>query len=157
MALIIEDGTGVSGAQSFATAAECTAFAYAFFGSNLPGSAADKEATLWRTFVFMSGLRWVDGVWPTFGGTIPDAVKHAQSVFARAEHASPGVLAPTVTLGQAKVLTKVGSIGWTPLKDGATVEDLKPVVSQAYDFIRPWLQYDPSRDGTSGVTGIMVV
>jgi hypothetical protein len=157
MALIIENGTGVAGAQSFETAAECTAFALAFFGSSLPGGTAEKEATLWRTFVFMSGLRWKPDVWPTFGGTIPDAVKHAQSVFARVEHIKPGALAPTVTLGQAKTLTKVGQIGWTPLKSDVTVEDLKPVVSQAYDFIREWLEYDPSRDGTSGITGVMVV
>lgn len=156
MTLIIENGTGVTGAQSFETVAECEAFALAFFGSNLTGSTAQKEATLWRTFVFMSGLRWKAGVWPTFGGTIPDAVKHAQSVFARAEHAAVGTLAPTVTPANAKVLVEVKGIKWQALNDSADIEDMRPVVAQAFDFIRPWLDYDPSRDGSAGYTGIMV-
>ncbi|MDZ7904606.1 MAG: DnaT-like ssDNA-binding protein [Cypionkella sp.] len=157
MALIIENGTGVTGAQSFETVAECEAFALSFYGSNLTGSQQSKESALWRAFVFMSGLRWLPDTFPTFGGTIPDAVKHAQSVFARAEHSAPNSLSPTITLGGSKVLTKVGSIGWTPLQDKSTVESLRPVVTQGFDFIRDYLEFDPSRDGSGLYPAVLVV
>lgn len=157
MALIIEDGTGVTGADSFVTVAECEAFATAYYGNSLTGSPTDKEAALRRAFVFMSGLRWLPDTWVTFGGTIPQAIKNGQHVFARAEFQSSGVLSPTVTLSGAKVLTKVGSLAWTPKDGDNTVEAARPVVTMGFDFIRPWLEFDPSRDGSIGYTGIMAV
>jgi hypothetical protein len=157
MPLIIEDGTGVAGADSFETVAECEAFALAYFGASLTGSPASKEAALRRAFVFMSGLRWKADLWPTFEGSIPQAIKNGQSVFARVEFQTSGFLSPNVNLSQAKVLTKVGSLGWTAKDGDNTVEAARPVVTMGLDFIRPWLEYDPSRDGSIGFTGIMAV
>lgn len=157
MALIIEDGTGVANADSFETVAECTAFALAYFGHSLPGSEAEKEASLRRAFYYMQALRWKAGLWPTFGGTIPAAVKHAQTLFARAEHKSAGALSPDVTLGGQKVLNKVDTIGWQVTGPEATVENSRPIVTAAFDFLRPYLDYDPARDNTPGITGVMVV
>lgn len=157
MALIIEDGTGVSNADSYETVAECEAFSLAYFGHNLTGNTASKEASLRRAFYFMQGLRWKAGTYPLFGGTIPTAVKHAQTLFARAEHQNVGALSPTVTLGGQKVLTKVDVLGWEVSGPEATVENSRPVVTAAYDFLRPWLDFDPARDSSIGVTGAMVV
>lgn len=157
MALIIEDGTGVSGADTFVTVAECSAFATAYFGASLNGNNTDKEAALRRAFVFMSGLRWKTGLWPTFGGSIPQGIKNGQHVFARVEFQSPLVLSPQVNLSQGKVLTQVGSLQWTPKSGGDTVEEARPVVTMAFDFIRPWLEYDPSRDKSVGFVGIFAV
>lgn len=157
MPLTIENGSGVSGADSFATVAEFDAFALDYFGEDLAGTDAAKEAALRRAFVFMSGLRWLDDTWATFGGTIPAAVKLGQAAFARAEMTAAGALSPTIDLSQSKVLTKVGSLGWTPTGGDVTVEGSRPVVTMGYDFLRPWLDYDPSRDGSVGYTGIMVV
>ena len=153
MPLIIENGTGVDGADSFVTVEEYQDFLMAYFGGAAIGDAPDLR----RAFVFMSGLRWKADTWPLFGGEIPQAVKNGQSVFARAEAESAGVLSPQVDLSQQKVLTQVGSLQWTPKSGGDTVESARPVVTMGFDFIRPWLEFDPSRDGSIGFTGIMVV
>ena len=135
MTLTIEDGTGVAGADSFVTVAECEAFAAAYFGHSLTGSPADKEAALRRAFVVMSGLPWKSGVWPTFCGTIPDAVKNAQHVIARVEFQSPGSLSPVFDKSKAKTLTQVGSIQWTPKGGANTFEAARPIVAMAMDFL----------------------
>ena len=110
MALVIVDGAGVAGADSFEAVTECEAFALDYYGSNMTGSSAQKEASLRRAFYYMQGLRWRAGLWPTFGGSIPSGVKHAQTIFARAEHAATGALSPTVTTSGQKVLTAVDSL-----------------------------------------------
>lgn len=153
MALIIENGTGVAGADSYATSAEYIAFVQDYFGTTV---AADDPA-LRRAFYYMQGLRWKSGTYPLFGGTIPVAVKHAQTLFARAEQQSPGALSPDVKLAGQKVLTKVGTIGWQATAPMATVENSRPVVTAAFDFLRPYLDFDPARDSSIGITGVMVV
>lgn len=146
MALVIEDGSGVTGADSFNTVAECTAHAIAYFGASLSGSDAMKESALRRAWVYMSALDWLPGLWPTFGGTIPEPVKVAQSVLARAEFKKAGALSPEVTLAGQKVLTEVKGIRWTVVGDANTVEQSRPVVTMAMDLLRPYLTIDPARD-----------
>jgi hypothetical protein len=136
MPLTIENGTGVSGADSFVTVAECEAFAVAYFGASLAGSAQNKEAALRRAFVLMSALPWKPELWLTFGGTIPQAVKNAQHVFARVEFQSPGALSPVYDKSQAKTLTAVGSLQWTPKAGPNTVDAARPVVTMAMDFLK---------------------
>lgn len=136
MALIIEDGTGVEGADSFETVEQCSAFALAYWGHSLTGSPTDKEAALRRAFVLMSVLPWKPDLWPTFGGTIPQAVKNAQSSIARVEFQSPGSLSPVYDKSQAKTLTAVGSLQWTPKAGPNTVEAARPVVTMAMDFLK---------------------
>jgi hypothetical protein len=136
MTLTIENGTGVAGADSFETVAECEAFAVAYWGHSLTGSPQSKEAALRRAFVLMSALPWKPDLWPTFGGTIPQAVKNAQSAFARVEFQSPGSLSPVYDKSQAKTLTAVGSLQWTPKAGPNTVEAARPVVTMAHDFLK---------------------
>lgn len=140
MTLTIEDGTGVTGADSFVTVEECSAHAVAYFGASLSGNAADKEAALRRAWVYMSALTWkADYPWPTLGDEIPEAVKLAQSVFARAEFQSVGVLSPSVTLSSSKVLNKAGEIGWSVSHGPNTVDAARPVVTMAMDLLKPYL------------------
>ena len=136
MSLTIEDGTGVAGADSFATLADYEAFLLAYFGAAMTGTAPLQEAALRRAFAFMATLDWKPELWPTFGGEIPDAVKRAQSALARFEQATPGGLTPDVNRSQGKVLTQVGSIGWTPKDSPNTVEAARPVVTMAMDFLK---------------------
>lgn len=147
MALIIEDGTGVPNADSFNTVAECSAHAVKYFGQALAGSEADKEAALRRAFVYMSALDWLQDLWPTFGGTIPEAVKLAQSVFARAEFKNINFLSPSVALQGRKVLNKVGEIGWDVRHGPDTVEAARPIVTMGMDFLAPYLQNNPAKTG----------
>lgn len=135
MALIIEDGTGVANADSFVTVTECEAFAVAWFGASLAGSPTSKEAALRRAFGFMRSLNWVDDAFPTFGGTIPTAVKDAQHIFARAEFQNQGALQPTVTPGQSKVLVGVGSLQWQ-VTGQSGVDAQRATVTMALDRLK---------------------
>lgn len=140
MTLTIEDGTGVTGADSFVTVEECSAHAVAYFGASLSGSTADKEAALRRAWVYMAALSWKsDSPWPTLGGTIPEPVKVAQSVFARVEFQNVGALSPNVTRSSNKVLNKAGEIGWSVSHGPNTVEAARPVVTMAMDLLKPYL------------------
>lgn len=139
MALVIEDGTGVTGADSFATIAELQTTVTSYFAETQSGTDAIKEAALRRAFIFMKSLEWKsDYPFPTIGGTIPAEVKTAQAIFARYEAANPEGLQPSVIAGQQKVLTQVGSIGWTPT--GQTgVDAQKASVTMAMDLIKDYL------------------
>lgn len=146
MTLTVEDGTGVTGADSFATAAEFDAHCLAYFGASVSGTDALKEAALRRAWVFMAALDWKAGLWPLFGGQIPEPVKLAQGVLARVEFQSAGALSPDVMLSGRKVLTEVKGIKWQVVGDAATVEQSRPVVTMAMDLLRPYLAVDPARD-----------
>jgi len=139
MALTIEDGTGVTDADSFATLVEFAASQVAIYGTALTGTDAENEASLRRAYLFMKSLNWkADAEYPTFTGTIPADIKTAQSIFARAELASPASLQPSVTPGQQKVLTRVGEIGWTPT--GQTgVDAQRSVVTMAMDLLKDYI------------------
>jgi hypothetical protein len=156
MALVIETGAGIAGADSFATLAEGTDFSVKYFGADLTGDTAAIEACYRRGFYDMRGLRWKDGLWPTFGGAIPLEVKQAQVIFAKAENAKQGVLSPRVNLGRAKTLTGIDVMKWETSGPEATVENSRPVETAAFDFLRPYLIFDPARDNRVGLSGIMV-
>lgn len=147
MPLTIEDGTGVTGADSFATEAELdTTRANVFEASD--GDTAGKEAALRRAYLFMRSLPWLtDCEFPTFGGTIPADIKTAQGIFAHYEMANPQGLQPSVVPGQQKILTQVGDIGWTPT--GQTgVDAQRGQVTMAMDLLKSYL------DGSGSTTFI---
>lgn len=52
--LIVEDGTGVAGADSFVTLEECTAWSEKYYGHALTGSDAVKDAALRRAAAWLS-------------------------------------------------------------------------------------------------------
>lgn len=134
MALIIENGTGVAGAESFVTVAECEEFATKWFGASLSGSPEKKEAALRRAFGYMRALPWADATaWPTFGGAIPDAVKEAQHIFARAEFQSLNALQPNVTAGQTKILVELGDMKWQVNGASHGVDAQRQTVTMAFD------------------------
>jgi hypothetical protein len=159
MPLIIEDGTGIANADSYVTVAECDAFAVAFFGASLGGSLADKEAALRRAAAFMNGLPWkglrTEGrdqglAWPRTGVTdgeendiseneIPQEIKRAQMIFARAEFQTPGLLSPVVNIVQQKTLIEVRGIRWQPRSAPNTIEAARPVVTAAMEQVKDLL------------------
>lgn len=139
MALTIEDGTGVTGADSFITLVEYAAEQVDLWGSALDGTDPLKEAAIRRAWYYMKSLDWKAAYpFPTLGGTIPDDIKTAQASLARAEQSNPGILQPSVVPGQQKVLTKVGEIGWTAT--GQTgVDAHRTVVTMAADLLKNYL------------------
>jgi hypothetical protein len=166
MALIIEDGTGVLNADSYVTVAECEAFAIAYYGASLAGSPQKKEAALRTAALFMNSLPWQGRrtfgrnqglAWPRTGledgeriedgegneiseTEIPEEIKNAQHIFARAEFIAPGFLSPSVTITQTKTLIEVKGIKWQPRSAPNTVEAARPVVTQAIDIVEQFFK-----------------
>ena len=160
MALIIETGAGIAGADSYQTVAQLDAYALAFFGAALTGTDGEKEAALRRSAAFMNslpfkavrtkgraqGLAWPrDGVTDDEGNEIeadkvPQEVKNAQLIFARAELQSPGILTPTVVQNEGIKRERVGPIETEFADTSKRVEAFRPIVTQAMDIIEGLLQ-----------------
>ena len=139
MSLVIENGTGVSGADSFITVADFEAITLKLFNHVETGNTASKEAALRRAWYYLKSLSWKsDYPFPTLGGTIPADVETAQAILAHYEKANPNGLAPNVIPGQQKVLTRVGEIGWTPTGSSG-VDAQRAVVTMAQDLLKPYL------------------
>lgn len=66
---------------------------------------------------------------------IPEEIKRAQIEFAFRELAKPGSLAPDVILSQAKVLTQVGPVQWTPLSKSASAGTLAPTITKVNELL----------------------
>lgn len=139
MALTIEDGTGVTGADSFATVAEYDATHDDIYAHTEHGSTAQKEAALRRAWYYMKSLSWKsDYPFPTLGGTIPADVKTAQAILAHYELDNVNGLQPTVVPAQQKVLNRVGEIGWK-VTGQTGVDAQRAVVTMAADLLKPYL------------------
>lgn len=140
MALTVEDGTGVAGADTFATVAQCEAWSMAFWNTAFTGDTAAKEAALRRAFAFMRSLPWAsDYPFPTMGGEVPVLVRDAQCAFAKVEIDAPGFLSPVVNIGDRKVLVEVKGIRWEPRSAPNTIEAARPVVTVAMDMLAGFL------------------
>lgn len=131
MTLTIEDGTGVTGADSFVTTAEYEAYLLDYFGETVTAN----EPAMRRAFGYMRSLNWIDNAFPTFAGTIPQAVKDAQCVFARAETADAESLQPTLTPGQTSVLVGVDSFRWQVTGAGG-IDAQRQVVLMGMDLLK---------------------
>ena len=139
MALTIESGTGVTGADSFITVAELDAVCTDYFAHTETGSNAMKEAAIRRAWLYLKSLSWkTDYPFPTLGGTIPADVKTAQGILAHYEKESPNGLQPSVVPGQQKVLNRVGEIGWK-VTGQAGVNAQRAVVTMADDLLKPYV------------------
>jgi len=147
MALVIEDGTDVDGADSFVTAVQAAASEVSYFGASSITDDDAGEASLRRAWVYMAALDWKADTYPLFGGTIPDAVKVAQAVFARAEFQTPNFLSPSQSLSGRKVLSEVKGIKWDVQSAPATIEAMRPVVTMGFDLLKPYLAKDLSKTG----------
>lgn len=104
MSLVIEDGSIVAGAESFATAAELVTYA-ANFGKTIPADTAAQESILRRAALQMSAMSWKGGLvselqtlsWPRVdvyrenwlapSNAIPAQIKAGQMALAAEIHA----------------------------------------------------------------------
>lgn len=165
MALIIEDGTNVAGAEAYSSVTDCSAWAVKYYGHALTGSNDDKEAAIRRAVAYLDGLKW-KGIrthgrgqalaWPRAGATdceglsigandIPPEVIFSQHVFARAEFQSPGILTPSVNLGAVVRREKVDVIEqeFDTSRMQGTVNELRPLLTMALDKIGCLLSSKP--------------
>jgi hypothetical protein len=70
----------------------------------------------------------------------PEVVQFAVIEAALVEARNPGSLAPTVKASDAKTLTGVGSIRWTPIKGAAGVDALRPRMLHVEAMLRAALR-----------------
>jgi hypothetical protein len=159
MALVVETGGIVAGAESYVTAAEYAAFHLAYFGTAETATEAVQEAALRRAGAYMDALEWsgqkAQGrlqamAWPRSwmqdregfavdATTIPDEVKEAQMLFARAEILEPGALSPNFTASKQKTLIEVKGIRWQAPNLSATASANRQVVTDAMGRIKDFL------------------
>lgn len=149
MALEVYDGTNPTTAESQTSVADCVTFAAAYYGSNLPGSVTDKEATLRRTNSYMMGLPWAtepaNGLaqtvpFPRVGYEgVPWQVTQSVHMFARAEHQSTGALNPTVTSGGLVKREKVDVLE-VEYVEPKTADTSRQLVTDALTLIAPFLK-----------------
>lgn len=157
MALTIETGAGIAGAQAYADADAYIAWHLAYYGAAPTDTEAAIEAGILRSMAFLDVQRWVGArvsgraqalAWPRAGALdadgneiaeteIPAEVIFAQHAFTRAELATPGALSPDVTLAGQKVLTQVDVLQWEVQKVPNTVDSLRLTVTAAMDKIKP--------------------
>lgn len=136
MALTVENGTGVTGADTFITLAEFTTLAAGYFDT--PAIAA--EPPIRRAWFYMKSLTWRTAFpFPTLGGTIFADVKLAQAILAQYEAENPNGLQPSVVPGQQRILNRVGDIGWAVTGSSGT-DSQRAVVTSAGDLLKPYIQ-----------------
>ncbi len=157
MALIIEDGTGVEDANSFATVAECRAFADAR-GLDLPTDDADVEPLLIKAFDYLAsvedkfqGTRYFSGQESCFpresiylfdvyiGGEIPKNLKNGQNQLAFDAQENELLAGGD---GREVIEEKTGPLTtkWNP--NGNTAPQYTPTAALA--FLEPL--FDPASD-----------
>lgn len=153
MALVVEDGTGLSDAESYASVAAADAYATAR-GLTWSGTDAAKEQALRRATTWLDGRyrgRWPGTKvrlrlqaldWPRTGAhdiagdtvdyqSVPIEVVNATIEAAVREIATPGSLSPDVT-GE-KVLTRLGELSWQVTGTGP--EAKRPIMTVIDDIL----------------------
>ena len=122
MPLVIEDGTGVTGADSYGTRAGFITHALNYYGATVPDTDA-SDVPMRSAYAYLSGLKWKGtktlgrgqtGAWPRTGVTdcegididtdeIPTEVIQAQYDLAYFEYLNPGALSPSGSIRDAFV------------------------------------------------------
>ena len=98
-------------------------------GNNAPTAAADDVAT--QALIRASDYIRMHYVM-RFGSQCSEtdaAVVEATYIAASHELTTPGFFTTAITLSQAKVLTKVDAIQWTPIKSDAGIDSMIPTSS----------------------------
>ena len=106
------------------TTAEALAYMASRGLTGWPYAETDQTAALRRGQDYIA--REYNGKWSDEWTDAPDVVKNAIFEAALVEAGSPGVLSPMVKATDAKVLTSVGSISWTPVGGSYGADALKP-------------------------------
>jgi len=165
MALIIETGTNVAGADAYSSVADCSAWAVAYYGSALNGDTADKEAAIRRAVTYLDSLKWKGTrtygrdqslAWPRSGVTdcegsaiasdeIPSELIFAQHVLARVEFQDEGALSPSVNLSGVVKREKVDviEVEYDTARMQGNADELRQIVTMAMDKIACLLAVQP--------------
>lgn len=159
MALVIENGSIVAGADSFATAAELVTYA-ANFGRTIPDTEGAQESLLRRAYLEMLALPWKGGIvnpnqtgaWPRYdvmrnewlvaSDSIPSQIKAGQMALATEIYADD-LVDPETKVGAIES-EKVGPISTTFAKASKTAS--KPAARR-----QSYAQFDGFLESSSQV------
>lgn len=159
MALVVEDGTCIAGANALVSRADFLAFAADYYPGQTFTDDATTDAAILRTSAWLSSFpewkgkakcgRGLQGTaFPRTGMTdcagepipddaVPVEVQHATFMGTIAEYAVPGVLTPTITPGERRKRVKVDVIEVEYADtDGDPTTALRPVLTTVTDLLR---------------------
>lgn len=164
MALIVEDGTGMATADSYASLADASAYAakqgltFAITGDDEAlAEQALRRATIWLDGAYRSrfgGLRKLRRdqalEWPRIGvvdnegvavspDTVPPEIVKATIEAAVREKADPGSLNPDITTGKIKSSVSVGEVSVSYAVGSGSAQEQKPFVGVIAGILAPLL------------------
>jgi hypothetical protein len=169
MALTVEDGTGLTDADSFVSVAECDAYHLARGNTTWTGSDSLKEAALRRASLFLSNAYPWQGwqfrprlqalAWPRGGvvdqdgfdvrsDEVPVEIRHATCEVALRELVSPGAMNPDVTTAETVKSVTAGSVSVQFANAGPGAGANRPTLLVVRDLIAGLL-----RTGSGGLFG----
>lgn len=157
MALIVEDGTGVTDADAYISLADAEAQYLKRFGEAWSGTDAAKEASIIRATRFVDSLKFVGSPvgkraqsleWPRKDATdrngfeiaqteLPIEVERATAIFAFAELTTPGVLTPEIDRTGLTKSETVGPISVEYAGNPGTEQWNRTTITAAMDIIKP--------------------
>jgi len=177
MSLVVEDGTGLSTAESFVSVSYADSY-HSARGNDAWGAAAtaDKEEALRRASGYLSdAYRWPGYrvkpreqalMWPRFdvydaenypvdSDAIPVEIKKATAEVALKELSSPGSMAPEYTGADGAAPVKSEAVGSLKVEydtSRMTAESNRPVLLVVKDILRPLLGGANSSTFTTNAT-----
>ena len=155
MTLTVEDGSIVSGADSYAALATVTAYHTARGNSAWDGEDADAEPAILRAMDYLEGLPWVGDPyygyqtlqWPRYGvffrgvqwavDEIPPQVVKALCEAALIEFEEPGALAPALERGGMIESEKVDVLSTTYAKGAPVGTAYRKVTQHLRGLLHP--------------------
>jgi hypothetical protein len=161
MSLIVEDGTGLTNADSMISLAYADTYHSDLGNSDWTGSDADKESAIRRACAYLrDALDWVgfpvgqreqsmpfprDGLCDRHGysvasTSVPAEIQRATAELALRELTTPGYLQPDVTPAQAVKREKVGPFETEFDISQNSPKDSRPVMLIVNDLIRDFVR-----------------
>jgi hypothetical protein len=157
MTLVVEDGTGVTGADAYISLADAEALYLDRFGSAWSGTDAEKEAAIRRATSYVDSLNFVGTpangrdqalAWPREDATdrdgediakteLPREVERATGILAFAELTTPGILTPEIDRTAITKREKVGSIEVEYAGNPGTESWQRTTITAAMDILKP--------------------
>lgn len=151
MALIIEDGTIVNGADSFVTAAELVTYADNY-GLTIPSLTADQERILRRSFLQMWALSWKgqivsaiqSGPWPrrdVYIGQVSGLIWNRPSTIINDYLVPQNAIPDQIKKGQMALAAEIFADDTTPAetKQGAVTSETVGPISVDYAEAHEWV------------------
>lgn len=161
MALIVEDGSGMTNADAFISVEYADAYHAAMGNAEWTGAEPDKEAAIRRATAFLSNSYQWQGykrkgrpqalAWPRYDvvdcegwgvafDAVPIEIQKATAEVALRELVSPGSMNPDVIASEQVKREKIGALEVEYLNANTSPQSARPVLMIVQDIIGPLLR-----------------